>query len=54
MKFVVMFAISMAVELAPESYHVLHETEPHEHNPAHAAWGSKISNAAKVVKDKLV
>jgi hypothetical protein len=53
-KFVVMFAISKAKELAPESYNILLEKEPHENDPAHAAWGFKISNAAKVIKDKLV
>ena len=49
-----MFAISKAEELAPESYNILLEKEPHENDPAHAAWGYKISNAAKVIKDKLV
>jgi hypothetical protein len=53
-KFVVMFAISKAEELAPESYNILLEKEPRENDPAHAAWGYKISNAAKVIEEKLV
>jgi hypothetical protein len=49
-----MFAISKAKELAPESYNILLEKEPRENYPAHVAWRYKMSNAAKVIKDKLV
>ncbi len=54
MKFVVMYALSNAEEMAPESYRVLQETQPCENDLAHAAWGAKISNAAKMIEDKLV
>jgi hypothetical protein len=54
MKFVVVFALSNAEKMAPESYHVLQETEPHENDPAHAARGAKTSNAAKMIEDNLV
>jgi hypothetical protein len=51
-KFVIMFALSNAEKKAPESYHVLQETEPHENDLAHAARGAKTSNAAKMIELK--
>ena len=35
-----------------ESYHVLLVPEPREDNPAHATWGSNVSNAAKDIEAK--
>ncbi len=49
-----MFALSNAEELAPESYHAHLETDSHEKNPTHAAWGFKSSNSPTMIEDKLV
>ena len=37
-----------------ESYHVLLAPEPREDNPAHATWGSNVSNAAKDIEAKVI
>jgi hypothetical protein len=37
-----------------ESYHVLLVPEPREDNPAHATWGSNVSNAAKDIEAKMI
>jgi hypothetical protein len=54
MKFVIMFALHKAEEWALETYHVLLAPEPREDTPAHATWGSNVSNAAKDIEAKVI
>lgn len=53
-KFVVLFALKKANEVAPESLISLTEKEPKESDPAHAAWLCNISNAAKTIEAEVI